>query len=55
MKTSTPSTYDERICIRIPRSLRDRLNDAVRRSDRPLSDIVRQSLVEHLSPKEPTR
>ena len=50
-----PTTCDERICIRLPRTLRDHITEECHRSARTTSDIVRQSLVEHLSPKEPTR
>lgn len=46
---------DERITIRLPQQLVATIQKECHRTDRTTSDIVRQSLVEHLSPKEPTR
>lgn len=42
---------DERICIRIPATLLESIIRESDRSDRTTSDIVRQSLVEHFSPR----
>ena len=53
--TPTPYALTDRICIRVPRPLLEILARECHRSARTTSDIVRQSLVEHLSPREPTR
>ena len=50
--TTNPQILHDRICIRVPKPLLETLARECERTDRTTSDIVRQSLVEHLSPRK---